>query len=59
MVKNYKGINDDLRVVLNLARQKAIMDSRNVASERDPVAVLTRVNSQIDAINRLDDAIKS
>jgi len=59
MVKNYRNINDDIRVVLSLAREKLAVDSHDIAKYRDPRIIISRIEQNKGCIERLAKAIKS
>ena len=58
MVKNYKGINDDLLVVLQLAQDRSVQKIRDIKTSRYPQELQKQYDLEMEAISRLAKAIK-
>ena len=59
MVKNYRNINDDMRVVINLAKLRLAEEHRETRYRDDPRELIAQLESKHESIKRLESAIKS
>lgn len=59
MVRNYRNINDDVRVIIKLAKLRIAEEAREARYRDDPRQLIAQVESKREAIKRLESAIKS
>lgn len=58
MVKNYKGINDDILTILVLAQERVVEKLRDWKTARYPEMYKKQYDEDMDKINRVAKAIK-
>lgn len=60
MVRNYRNINDDIRVILKLAKRGLEqVYYRTIKTADDPRPLIAQFESDKEAVVRLEGAIKS
>ena len=59
MVRNYRNINDDVRIVIKLAKMGLAQEYRETRFGDDPRELIAQFESDKEAVVRLESAIKS
>ena len=59
MVRNYRNINDDVRIVIKLAKMGLAQEYRETRFGDDPRELIAQFESDKEAVARLESAIKS
>ena len=59
MVRNYRNINDDVRLIITLAKLRLAEEFRETRFRDDPRPLIAQLESKAKAIERLESAIKS